>query len=235
MSEQEGTYAQDLRNLIVVDTELNNVGYTTMAAATIQRLERRRGWLAEVPKFQVTDAGRAAIRQALEPDTLTASEALFGFMGWLTARQQITEFGVTKDAAIAVELVSRFMDANQLADCRDNWATRLLHPVEPPPPAPVHRTYERGNVLLIGRVEEIDLVRPDVGAMIKAGGFWLAGDTNRPDLTVPLAVINGEIWCMQLDCVLDPERFLDTLTLAGPFHPAGGVGDIAGTWEKEHG
>ncbi len=61
-------------------------------------------------------------------DTLLASEALFGFMGWLTSRKQSETFSSNHDAARAVDLVSEFMNVNNLAEPRDDWTKNFTMP-----------------------------------------------------------------------------------------------------------
>lgn len=74
-----------------------------------------------------------------------------------------------------------------------------------------------GNPILLGQAEVIDLVQPQVRAMLAVEGIYIGGDTDRPDLTVPLAVVAGRVFSMELDEELAPERFHPTLTLHGPY------------------
>jgi hypothetical protein len=77
------------------------------------------------------------------------------------------------------------------------------------------------NLLLIGQAEEIDLLLPEVRAMLDREGIYLAGDTARPGFTVPLVVMNGRVYSMQVDTELDPARFHNTVRIAGPFYAPG--------------
>lgn len=64
-----------------------------------------------------------------KPDSMTASEALYGFMGWLTAREEPTpQFSCYHDASEAAHLVAEFCETNKLADPRDGWNNNLIHP-----------------------------------------------------------------------------------------------------------
>jgi len=74
------------------------------------------------------------------------------------------------------------------------------------------------NLLLIGQAEEIDLLLPEVHAMMDREGIYLAADTARPGFTVPLVVMNGRVYSMQVDTELDPARFHPTVRIAGPFY-----------------
>lgn len=76
--------------------------------------------------------------------------------------------------------------------------------------------------ILIGKAEEIDLVRPDVRRMLENPGVWIGGDTRQPDVIVPLWSDNGVVYSLAKDEPLHPERFLPEVTLRGPFHPNGG-------------
>ena len=73
------------------------------------------------------------------------------------------------------------------------------------------------NMLLMGQAEEIDLVQPQVREMLATPGFYLGGDTKNPEMNVPLVSTDGRVFSMAVDDELDPERFLGTLTLKGPY------------------
>lgn len=73
------------------------------------------------------------------------------------------------------------------------------------------------NPILIGQAEEIDLVQQQVRDMLAAPGFYIGGDTQNPQMNVPLVSMDGRVFSMEVDNELDPERFLETLTLKGPF------------------
>ena len=62
-------------------------------------------------------------------DKLTASEALYGFMGWLTSRDEVTpNFSARHDASEAALLVSEFCEKNGLSDPGKGWENNLTHP-----------------------------------------------------------------------------------------------------------
>lgn len=79
------------------------------------------------------------------------------------------------------------------------------------------------NPILIGQAEVIDLVRPEVRAMLAKQGVYLASDSARPGFTVPLVVIAGRVFSMKIDEELIPERFNPTVLIAGPFYAPGEV------------
>ena len=60
--------------------------------------------------------------------TMTASEALFGFCGWLTCREEKTIMSSTDEAGTVVELIEKFMNANSLPMPEDGWEKNLVHP-----------------------------------------------------------------------------------------------------------
>ena len=64
----------------------------------------------------------------LVPEELSASEALFGFCGWLTSRKPRTIMSSTDDVAPIARLVQEFCNINGLAEPRDGWEERLIHP-----------------------------------------------------------------------------------------------------------
>ncbi|MCK5643669.1 MAG: hypothetical protein KAJ19_22910 [Gammaproteobacteria bacterium] len=61
-------------------------------------------------------------------DKIIASEALFGFMGWLTSRDEVLTVSATHHAAPAAEVVQAFIDANDLDGPRENWHKNFVHP-----------------------------------------------------------------------------------------------------------
>jgi len=61
---------------------------------------------------------------------MNASEALYGFAGWLTSRDEVIVMSARDNAAPAAEAVAEFMKVNNLPDVRDGWEKKLT-----PPPA----------------------------------------------------------------------------------------------------
>jgi len=68
--------------------------------------------------------------QTCDIDKLSASEALFGFMGWLTCRKKSVTFSGSHNAGTAAEMVAEFCKVNDLAEPEDKWANNLVHPPE---------------------------------------------------------------------------------------------------------
>lgn len=67
-------------------------------------------------------------KSASEDESLSASEALYGFMGWLTSREKEITISSTHDAAEPADLVSAFCEINNLREPRSGWANLLIHP-----------------------------------------------------------------------------------------------------------
>jgi len=61
-------------------------------------------------------------------DILSASEAIYGLLGWLTSRNKTVTFSAKHDASIAAELADEFCIANNLTFPRDDFHTNLIHP-----------------------------------------------------------------------------------------------------------
>lgn len=59
---------------------------------------------------------------------LSGSEALFGFMGWLTSRPDVVTLSSNHDAGIAADLIKEFAEANDLSDPRELWDKLLVQP-----------------------------------------------------------------------------------------------------------
>jgi len=56
-----------------------------------------------------------------------------------------------------------------------------------------------------------------VKRMLENPGVYIAGDSNYPGVTIVLISKDGKIYSTVLDEELNPERFLNELTLKGPF------------------
>lgn len=61
-------------------------------------------------------------------DKLSASEALFGFMGWLTSLETPVTFSGHHEASIGAELVDEYCKANGLAEPREGWHLNIVQP-----------------------------------------------------------------------------------------------------------
>jgi len=59
---------------------------------------------------------------------LNASEAVYGFAGWLTTRKEKTVMGSNIDCAPIADLVGEFCKVNKLDDPSENWPNNLVHP-----------------------------------------------------------------------------------------------------------
>ncbi|MGI9298585.1 MAG: hypothetical protein ACR2QC_11920 [Gammaproteobacteria bacterium] len=60
---------------------------------------------------------------------MTSSEALYGFVGWLTSRETPVIASKIHDAAIWAEMVDDFCMANELPEPRDGWEKSLVFPI----------------------------------------------------------------------------------------------------------
>lgn len=61
-------------------------------------------------------------------DKLSASEAVYGFVGWLTGGPRAVTMSAKHDAALPCELVAQFCEQNELADPKEGWKTGLVYP-----------------------------------------------------------------------------------------------------------
>ena len=66
-----------------------------------------------------------------EPRRLNAAEAVYGLLGWLTSRHEVTTLSSTHDSCVGVELAQQFIDANKLGDVSSAWPRNLTHPPRP--------------------------------------------------------------------------------------------------------
>ncbi len=82
------------------------------------------GWIpeAEVPEeIRALQDQQAGSQEGPGVQELSASEALYGFAGWLTMRRPQLVLSANDDAAPMAELVSRFIQAQGLQAPRDDW------------------------------------------------------------------------------------------------------------------
>ena len=61
-------------------------------------------------------------------DEMSASEALYGFMGWLTCRKNAVTFSHVHNAGTAVDLIAEFCRTNSLQEPREDWTKNLTQP-----------------------------------------------------------------------------------------------------------
>ena len=61
-------------------------------------------------------------------DELTASEALYGFVGWLTTQPVIIKMGASENCTSVIDAVAAFCKENGLTEPRDGWYKNLAHP-----------------------------------------------------------------------------------------------------------
>ncbi len=59
-------------------------------------------------------------------DTMSPSEALFAFVGWLTTREEPVIAGASHDASIWANLIDEFCKRHGFAEPRDGWEKRIV-------------------------------------------------------------------------------------------------------------
>lgn len=60
---------------------------------------------------------------------LNASEALFGFCGWLTTQEDETKMSSSNECADIAQKIKLFIDTNHLPEVRKHWDKNLKHPL----------------------------------------------------------------------------------------------------------
>lgn len=61
-------------------------------------------------------------------DKLSASEALYGFAGWLTTRNEATIMSSKHDCAPVADRIREFCEENNLSEPKTHWEKNLVHP-----------------------------------------------------------------------------------------------------------
>ena len=59
---------------------------------------------------------------------LTGSEAIFGFVAWLTTQEESITASGHHDAAVWANKIEEFCKVNNLSEPREGWAEHLIHP-----------------------------------------------------------------------------------------------------------
>ena len=99
----------------------------TVCGKTEDYLERQpRAWQAAVDALEELESVSDE-----EVGELSASEALFGFMAWLTTQDYVHQIGKHHDCAWVADLVGRFCIENGLSNPREGWQNRIKHPEYP--------------------------------------------------------------------------------------------------------
>lgn len=63
------------------------------------------------------------------PEELSASEAVFGLMGWLTSREEVTpHLSGSHEATVGADIAAQFIESNGLSEPREGWYKKLVHP-----------------------------------------------------------------------------------------------------------
>ena len=59
---------------------------------------------------------------------LSPSEAVYGFVAWLSGREEVTKMGSKNDCANLADKIQLFCETNNLTDPKDHWEKNLIHP-----------------------------------------------------------------------------------------------------------
>ena len=94
-------------------------------------------------------------------DKLIASEALYGFEGWLSSQSNGVD---TTDCALMADLVNQFVKENKLGDPREGWHNNLIHPSGE---CSHGNDYEVSNSTV--KMTDIDILIADDAGMVCAG------------------------------------------------------------------
>jgi len=66
------------------------------------------------------------LENKLVKESLSPSEAVYGFAGWLTTRDEPITMSAHNDAAIVAELVDEFIKKQRLEEPKDHWEKDLI-------------------------------------------------------------------------------------------------------------
>lgn len=91
------------------------------------------GWFANaIEHGHIVLRARESEALKREPKELSAAEAIYGFVAWLTTRRAPTVMSAADECGPLPPLIERFCRTNHLAPPRDGWDRVLTHPANDP-------------------------------------------------------------------------------------------------------
>lgn len=113
---------------------------------------------------------------------LSGSEAVMGFLAWLTTRDETTVFGPSE--VVDIDLYARFVETNNLTEPRESWHELLIHP-EQLPPKPVSDTVKLDGLTVTALRDDV----PEDAFEFEGGGLSadieMDFDVGMPDFPQP--------------------------------------------------
>ena len=125
-------------------------------------------------------AERDAAVASIAAPALSPSEAVYGFAGWLTCRDEAVTLGATHDAAPVAELADAYCRSQKLEPPRHEWAKAL----RPYPSAPQPLTLSDDRIVeLLGDIADDNLMAHHRYEVVAAGRAVLAAAKAAPTQT----------------------------------------------------
>jgi len=78
--------------------------------------------------MDTNDEAKKEVKEESAEWTLSASEALYGFIGWLTSMENPIVFSSRHSAATPAELVDEFLKENKIEEPREGWNNHFTFP-----------------------------------------------------------------------------------------------------------
>ena len=92
-----------------------------------------RGWFQNaIEHSHIVLRARESEALEREPKSLSAAEAIYGFVAWLTTRRAPTVMSAADECGSLPPLIERFCKTNALAVPRNGWERNLTHPPNVP-------------------------------------------------------------------------------------------------------
>ncbi len=60
--------------------------------------------------------------------SMNSKESIYGFIGWLTGRDQVTRIGASENCGGLPDLIEEFAATNKLPEISEDWPNNLIHP-----------------------------------------------------------------------------------------------------------
>lgn len=111
-------------------------------------------------------------------DRLTAAEAVYGLLAWLTCRERVLTVSAKHEAGQVVKLAEMFIETNKLGSVRPDYAKHLTHPKEEP-------LTDREIAALTPEIPSLEMV------IMGAGGDYL--ETVCTFKRIRMAIVSGRV------------------------------------------
>lgn len=120
---------------------------------------------------------------------ISASEALFGFCGWLTSRDESITMSGCHNAGDAADVVALFCKVNDLPEPRPGWDKNLVHPKEGKPVSALSELSHRAGIL----TQKFPMYQADESTALAHCRPTIAEMDSTPMIQIVLKILDGDL------------------------------------------